>query len=230
MLVSAITRTLRQLPSGPMLRPLLLGLVVTALCIVALGATVGSAAAWLVSGLSIPWVGEIGGAADDAVGWLAGLGSMVLTVAFAFVPAAVLAIGFFVDPVADAVEARHYPERGAARGRSMATEVSMALRYAGLAIALNIPLLPFYFIFPPLPAAVNGWLMGRSFFDMAALRRETPARTRELRRQVWFWMVLGGILLAVMTMVPVLNLVSPVFGLAMMTHLYNGAHLRGSTT
>lgn len=225
MLVSAIVRTLKQMPSGVMLRPLLLGLVVTALCIVALGVTVGAAASWLVSGLSIPFVGEIGGAADDAAGWLVGFGSVV-AMAFAFTPAAVAAIGFFVDPVADAVEARHYPELGPAAGRSLGTEVGMGLRYAGLAILLNIPLLPFYFIFPPLPAAVNGWLMGRAFFDMAALRRETPRRTAQLRRAVWFRMVLGGILLAVMTLVPILNLIAPVFGLAMMTHLYNGARRR----
>lgn len=225
MLLSAITRSLAQLPTPAMLRPLLLGLVVTAVCIVLLGVTVGAGVGWLVSGVSIPFVGEIGGAADDAVGWLAGAGT-VIAMAFAFTPAAALAIGFFVDPVADAVEARHYPERGPARGRSMGTEVSMALRYAGLAIALNILLLPFYFIFPPLPAAVNGWILGRSFFDMAALRRDTPARVRELRRSVRFPMVLGGILLAVLTLVPLLNLVVPVFGLAMMTHLYNGAHRR----
>ena len=222
MLSAAILKTLRQMPTAAMLRPLLIGLVVTALCIVALGVTVGAGVAWLVSGVSIPWVGEIGGAADDAIGWLAGVGS-VIAMAFAFTPAAALAIGFFVDPVAEAVEARHYPELGEARGRSLATEVGMALRYAGLAILLNVPLLPFYFLFPPLPAAVNGWLLGRASFDMAALRRETRQKTRELRRSVWIRMVVGGILLAVLTFVPFLNLVAPVFGLAMMTHLYHGA-------
>jgi uncharacterized protein involved in cysteine biosynthesis len=225
MLTSAILKTLRQMPTRAMLRPLLIGLVVTALCIVALGATVGAAAGWLVSGVSIPWVGEIGGAADDALGWLAGIGSVV-AMAFAFTPAAAAAIGFFVDPVADAVEARYYPDLPPAKGRSLGTEVAMGLRYAGLAILLNIPLLPFYFLFPPLPAAVNGWLLGRSFFDMTALRRETPARTRALRRAAWFQMVPGGILLAVMTLVPFLNLLAPVFGLAMMTHLYHGARMK----
>ena len=227
MLVSSILRTLKQMPTGAMLRPLLLGLVVTALCIVALGATVGAAATWLVSGLSIPFVGEIGGGAETAMGWLAGVGS-VIAMAFAFTPAAAAAIGFFIDPVADAVEARHYPALGPAAGRSMTVEVGMGLRYAGLAIALNIPMLPFYVIFPPLPAVVNGWLLGRASFDMAALRRETPQRTRALRRSVGGKMLLGGILLALLTMVPVLNLISPVFGLAMMTHLYNGARERAA--
>ena len=225
MLIPAIAKTLRQLPTTPMLRPLLLGLVVTGLCIVGFGVTVGAGVSWLVSGLSIPWVGEIGGAADDALGWLAGIGSVV-AMAFAFTPAAAAAIGFFVDPVADAVEARYYPDLPPAKGRSLGTEVAMGLRYAGLAILLNIPLLPFYFLFPPLPAAVNGWLLGRSFFDMTALRRETPSRTRALRRAAWFQMVPGGILLAVMTLVPFLNLLAPVFGLAMMTHLYHGARMK----
>lgn len=225
-LFSAIAKTLRQMPTAAMLRPLLLGLVVTALCIVAMGATVGAGVAWLVSGVSIPFVGEIGGAADDALGWLAGVGS-VIAMAFAFTPAAAAAIGFFIDPVAEAVEARNYPALGPAKGRSFATEVGMGLRYAGLAILLNIPMLPFYFLFPPLPAVVNGWLLGRASFDMAALRRETPARTKALRRSVWFRMVLGGVLLAVLTMVPFLNLIAPVFGLALMTHLYHGARLKG---
>jgi len=225
MILPAIARTLRQLPTAAMLRPLLIGLVVTAACIALLGVTVGATAAWLVSGVSIPWVGEVGGAADDAVGWIAGVGS-VIAMAFAFTPAAALAIGFFVDPVADAVEARYYPELGPARGRSLATEVGMGLRYAALAVVLNIPLLPFYFLFPPLPAVVNGWLLGRSFFDMAALRRETAAGTGVLRRSVRGQMVAGGILLAVLTLVPFLNLIVPVFGLAMMTHLYNGARRR----
>ncbi len=225
MLVRALVKTLRQMPSRAMLRPLLLGLVVTALCIALLGVTVGAGVSWLVSGVSIPFVGEIGGAADDALGWLAGFGSVV-AMAFAFTPAAAAAIGFFVDPVADAVEARHYPALGPARGRSLMTEVGMGLRYAGLAIMLNIPMLPFYFIFPPLPAVVNGWLLGRASFDMAALRRETPARTRALRRAVWFPMVFGGILLALLALIPILNLIAPVFGLALMTHLYHGAQER----
>jgi len=225
MLLSAITRSLQQMPTAAMLRPMLLGLVVTALCIMLLGVTVGAAVTWLVSGLSIPFVGDIGGAADDAIGWLAGVGSVV-AMAFAFTPAAALAIGFFVDPVADAVENRYYPAIGPARGRSLTVEVGMGLRYAALAIAVNIPLLPFYFIFPPLPAAVNGWILGRSFFDMAALRRETPQQTRMLRKSVRGKMILGGILLAVLTLVPLLNLIAPVFGLAMMTHLYNSARIR----
>jgi len=229
MILPAISRSLAQMPTRAMLRPLLIGLVVTAACIAALGVTVGAAAGWLVSGVSIPLVGEIGGAADDAVGWITGIGSVV-AMAFAFTPAAALAIGFFVDPVADAVEARHYPELGPARGRSLGTEVAMGLRYAGLAVALNIPLLPFYFIFPPLPAVVNGWLLGRAFFDMAALRRETPESTRALRRSVRFQMVAGGILFAILNFVPLLNLVVPVFGLAVMTHLYNGARRRGAAT
>jgi len=146
--------------------------------------------------------------------------------AFAFVPAAAIAVSFFIDPVAEAVEAKHYADAPPPKDRPLSADLIMAAKTAGLALLVNIPLIPFYFLFPPLPALVNGYLLGREYFTMAALRRHTPAEAAKLRQRASLTIWTCGALLALMVTVPILNLVAPVFGAGLMTHLYNRARIR----
>jgi uncharacterized protein involved in cysteine biosynthesis len=163
----------------------------------------------------------------SAGGWMAGAGAFAAMM-FAFVPAAALAVSFFIDPVADAIEAKHYPDAPHQTPRALTADLWIAAKTAGLALLINIPLLPFYFIFPPLPALVNGYLLGREYFTMAALRQMTPAQTKALRRRASLTIWIGGALLAFMVTIPILNLLAPVFGAGLMTHIYNRARRRAN--
>jgi len=161
---------LGQMPERPMRAPLIKGVLATIAAMIALGVTVGAYLSSWFSGWTIPFTGiEIGGAG----GWLAGAGAFTAML-FAFVPAAALAISFFIDPVADAVEAKYYPDAPPQTPRPLSADLWIAVKTAALALVINIPLIPFYFLFPPLPAVVNGYLLGREYFTMAALRQFSP--------------------------------------------------------
>jgi len=216
--------TLTQMPERGMRSPLIKGVLATLGAMIAIGVTVGAWLSSLFSGWTIPFT-EIGiGAAG---GWLAGAGAFTAML-FAFIPAAALAVGFFIDPVADAVEEKHYPDAPAQVDRALSADLMIAAKTAGLALLINIPLIPFYFLFPPLPALVNGYLLGREYFTMAALRHLKPVEVKSLRRRAALPIWTAGALLAFMVTIPLLNLLAPVFGAGLMAHVYNRARQRAA--
>lgn len=224
MIVQDSLRTLGQMPERAMRAPLLKGIATTLAVMLVLGFSIG---AWLsswFSGWTIPFTGiEIG----SASGWLAGAGTFTALL-FAFVPAAALAVSFFIDPVADAVEAKHYPDALPQRPRPLSADLWIAVKTAGLALLINIPLIPFYFLFPPLPAVVNGYLLGREYFTMTGLRQMPPADMKRLRRRASFSIWIAGALFAFLVTIPILNLLAPVFGAGLMTHVFNRARRRAN--
>lgn len=177
-------------------------------------------AAWLTD-LQIGWL-------DSVIEVAAGLGVVVL--AWLLFPVAVSStVGIFLDEVSDAVEGRHYPALPPAHGQPIATEIRSALAFAGVALALNLLLLPLYlllFFFPPLYAlifyGVNGYLLGREYFEQVALRRLDPAAARALRRANQGRVLLAGVVIAFLLTVPVVNLIAPVVATAFMLHLVMG--------
>lgn len=222
MIIQDSLSTVRQMPERAMRAPLIKGILATFGMMVLLGVSIG---AWLsswFSGWTIPFTGsEIG----SAGGWLAGAGTFTALL-FAFIPAAALAVSFFIDPVADAVEAKHYPDALPQTARPLSADLWIAAKTAGLALLINIPLIPFYFLFPPLPAVVNGYLLGREYFSMAALRQMPATDVKKLRRRASLSIWTAGALLAFMVTIPILNLLAPVFGAGLMTHVFNRARRR----
>jgi len=77
------------------------------------------------------------------------------------------------------------------------------------------PLTPFIFF------GLNGFLLGREYFQIAAMRREGRQGAKALRRkhigQIWF----AGVLMALPLTIPIFNLIIPVLGAATFTHLYH---------
>ena len=63
---------------------------------------------WLLPDtVTLPWIGEVG-FVDDLASWAA-VGLMLVLSVVLMVPAAAAVVGFFLDDIAEAVEARHYP-------------------------------------------------------------------------------------------------------------------------
>ena len=75
--------------------------------------------------------------------------------------------------------------------------------------------------------AVNGFLLGREYFQLVAGRRLGVAGARALRRrhrgEVW----LTGGLLALPLTIPIVNLIVPILGVATYTHMFH--RLTGET-
>lgn len=158
----------------------------------------------------------------DVLGALA-----VLALAVILYPAAVGAlIGLFLEEVARAVERKYYPHAPAPREQGVAEAALGALRFALVAVAVNILALPLYlalFFVPPFNVfvfyGVNGYLVGREYFELAASRRLPPQGVRELRRANRVRVFLAGGLTAFLLTVPIVNLVAPIIGTAAMVHI-----------
>jgi uncharacterized protein involved in cysteine biosynthesis len=90
---------------------------------------------------------------------------------------------------------------------------------------VNLVAMIFYLLsgpFAPLVFwAVNGYLFGREYFELVALRRMGAVDMRRLRRRHGLRIWLAGTLMAVPLSIPVLNLLVPVVGVAAMTHLFH---------
>jgi len=137
-----------------------------------------------------------------------------------------IVVSFFLNDVADAVEARHYPWAGPARRQSMDELVREGLRFAGVSLLVNFLALPVYLFFPAINLFVfyglNGYLLSREYFELVAFRRIAPPEARRLRLTHPAEMLLSGVLIAVILTIPVLNLVAPVLATAFMVHVYHG--------
>lgn len=137
----------------------------------------------------------------------------------------VLITTMFLDYVVSAVEKRHYPHLPAAREMSYAEIIGYGLKFTGLIIVVNLIALPFYLLLPvlniPLAWTINGYLVGREFFELVALRRMDQRRMREERRANGGRIFSGGFILAMLMTVPILNLIMPVIAACYFTHIFH---------
>ena len=131
--------------------------------------------------------------------------------------------GFYLEDVAAAVEARHFAGLPPTSPPPVGDTIFAALRFFAMLVGLNLLALPFYLI--PLFGlvvfyVVNGYLLGREYFDMVAMRRLDPASARALRRGERGQVFAAGLIATIMLSIPVLNLIAPIVATAAMVHLF----------
>lgn len=151
----------------------------------------------------------------------------VLVLSWLLFPAvATMAMGFWLERIAAAVEALDYPARGPARSAPIAETVMTTMRLMGLTLLLNLLALPVYLLAPGINFFVflglNGYLFGREYFEVVALRRLDPTATRAARRHFGGRVFIAGVVIAGVFVVPFVNLVAPVIATAFMVHLFEG--------
>lgn len=190
------------------------GLTVLLLVLTTMGAL------WLLpNSISLPWFGEIAWLTPLLDGFA--VVSMFVLSVFLMIPVASMFIGLFLDRIMDAVEAKHYPSAGPVRKVGVGETIMDSISFLGLMIAVNLLALIVYLFFPLAFWIVNGVLLGREYFQMVAMRRVGRKEAKVLRSihgwQIW----VAGTLMAVPLTVPVLNLVIPILGAAMFTHLFH---------
>jgi uncharacterized protein involved in cysteine biosynthesis len=176
---------------------------------------------WGLSSL-VDWLGQ-------TFDWLAGFaffGTMIVATFLMFPAVVTIVVGFFLDRVAAIVEERHYPELGPARDQPIIETLGSAVKFAAIVILLNLLILPAYVILIFIPGAnvalyylLNGYLIGREFFELAAFRRITEAEAHRLRRAYRGKVMLAGVILTFLMTMPVVNLLAPVLGAAFMVHV-----------
>ncbi len=156
---------------------------------------------------------------SDLLGRLAAL---VLT--WLLFPAAISAVvGLFLERVAGAVEARHYPGLSAVPEQPFTDALLAAAKFLVILVALNLCLLIFIFLGPVyliMFYAVNGYLISREFFELVSLRRLAPEASRALRKRHQTSLVMIGAVFALLMTIPVVNLLTPIIATSTMVHLF----------
>ena len=168
------------------------------------------------------WGGLIEGLVE-----LGGLAA-VLIASFLLFPAMMgMTQGVFLEDAAGVVEGQHYPDLPDAQEQPILEGVRDALSLALTTIFLNVMILPVYLILslvPPLNVivfyALNGYLLGREYFEVVAVRRLTRDQVRTLRRRHRGRLTAAGVVITVMLTVPVMNLLAPVVATAFMVHVF----------
>lgn len=230
MILNDFAKAISQLADPRFRRVLWLGLGLTAALLFAAYAAV----LWLVGlfapeTVSLPWIGEVAWV-NDLISGASLLLMMVLSV-FLMVPVASAFTSMFLDDVAQAVEDRHYPALPPVQPIDWLDGLQDALRFLGLIILANLLALILYAFmaltvvlapFTPLVFwSLNGYLLGREYFQLVAMRRmdRTAARMLFRRHSTTIW--LAGALMAVPLTVPLVNLLVPILGAATFTHLFH---------
>jgi uncharacterized protein involved in cysteine biosynthesis len=219
----AFILSIRQLDDPAILRVLIKSVLVTLLLLVTLGAGL-----WFGT-LSL--VRQFGG--GETLAELAGVAAVAVAIAFAWLLFRVIAIGVigvFADDVVAAVERRHYPEALArAHAVPIGRSIAMGLRSAGRAVLINLAVSPLYLLLfftgiglPLLFFIVNGWLLGQDLGEMVAARHIARKGMREWRGSTGLQRFLLGLAGTALFLVPILNLIAPILGAAMATHLFHG--------
>ncbi|MDB5393704.1 MAG: hypothetical protein JWM91_1210 [Rhodospirillales bacterium] len=158
--------------------------------------------------------------------WLAriaiGVGTVFATVALFGAIAAVIG-SLFVERVACAVERRYYPGLPPARHQMITEQLASLLSFLLAVVGLNLLALPLYLIWGANIAiflGLNGYLLGREYFELVALRRVDRKTMRLLWRTHRFKLLGCGVLIAGFSFVPLANLLTPVVATAFMLHIF----------
>jgi uncharacterized protein involved in cysteine biosynthesis len=140
-----------------------------------------------------------------------------------------LILGFFLDAIVARLERRHYPDLPPAPPLGLRAVIGSTVGLTMLTLVVNLIALPFYLV-PGINLfiyyGVNGYLLGRQFFELVALRRlDRPAR-----RAMWGWyrgrLLVAGIVIAVLFSLPLVNLLAPLVAASFMLHLVEALRRR----
>lgn len=183
---------------------------------------------WLIDsvdpdGLELPIIGPVTWL-GDLLGW-ASLFFMLFLSMFLMIPVASAITSMFLDDVAQAVEDVHYPNLPVPPRVPLSEAMFDTVIFFATLIGANILAFILYALLPPLTPVIffglNGFLLGREYFQIAAMRREGRQGAKALRSrhigQIW----LAGTLMALPLTIPIFNLIIPVLGAATFTHLYH---------
>ena len=228
-MLDAAVKALSQMISPPM-RSILwrsIGLALVLITVLAVGlqrllswfATYGEV--WLEGLLGPGWHTSL-----EVLAWIvsiaAGLG-VVFGAVFLMPVITSLVASLFVDDVADIVEREHYP----AERPGVALPFSQAI-YEGVKTAL-LTILVYLIALPLVLFAGAGflifflataWLLGREYFELAAMRFRSPEEAKAMRRDNAATIFTAGLFIAAFVSIPIVNLATPIFAMAFMVHMH----------
>jgi uncharacterized protein involved in cysteine biosynthesis len=162
----------------------------------------------------------------NVLAWLlsiaAGLG-VVLGGIFLMPAITSLVAGVFVDEVAEHVEREHYPAERPGMALPWGLAMREGIKTALLTILVYLVALPFVFVAGAgflIFFVATAWLLGREYFELAAMRFRPPAQAKAMRKQNAAVIFTAGLIIAAFVSIPIVNLATPLFGMALMVHMH----------
>ncbi|RXH19727.1 sulfate transporter family protein [Bradyrhizobium guangzhouense] len=228
-MLDAAVKALSQMMSPPM-RSILwrsIGLALVLIVVLAIGlqrllswfATYGEV--WLEGLLGPGWHSSL-----EVLAWIisiaAGFG-VVFGSVFLMPAITSLVASFFVDDVADIVEREYYPAERPGTALPFNQAMLEGIKTALLTILVYLAALPLVFLAGAgfliffLAAA---WLLGREYFELAAMRFRSPEDAKAMRRDNAATIFTAGLFIAAFVSIPIVNLATPIFGMAFMVHMH----------
>ncbi|NWG26000.1 MAG: sulfate transporter family protein [Pseudorhodoplanes sp.] len=228
-MIGAAVKALQQMFSPPF-RSVLIKSILLALVMVALiGVGLHQVLTWLTESGGV-WVeGQVGQTYANPLSWIvwflsiaAGLGIVVGGIFL--MPAVTAFVGsFFVDEIAELVEREYYPSDPPGKALPLARGIMEGLKTALVAVVVYIVALPFVFV-AGLGLVVlfiaAAYLLSREYFDLAAMRFRPVEEAKAFRKANQTTVFTAGLLIAAFVSIPIVNLATPLFGMALMVHVH----------
>ena len=159
---------------------------------------------------------------ETAIEWLGGFALVVGSI-FLIPPVTSLIAGLYLDDIAATVERTNYPLDPPGEELPTLAAIALALRFFVVVLLVNILAL-FLLLVPGVNLIAfyigNGYLLGREYFELAAMRHMPPPESKKLRQTNQLTVFLAGLLIAGIASVPILNLITPLFATAFMVHMF----------
>jgi CysZ protein len=168
----------------------------------------------------VQWPGWI----EKTIEWLGGLALVVGSI-FLIPPVSSLIAGLYVDDIAAEVESTTYPQDPPGEPVATLPAIGLALKFFVVVLAVNI-LAVFLLLIPGINLIAfylgNGYLLGREYFELAAMRHMPPAEAKQLRKANRVTVLLCGLIIAGIASIPILNFVTPLFATGFMVRIFKG--------
>lgn len=178
---------------------------------------------------AMPWVDQLMPGMPEWAGWLTFVfgifASIGLALALALLLSSVTAIiaGLFLDDVAEVIETRDYPGDRPGTAMPIGAAILSSLKFFGIVLVGNIIALMLLLV-PGINIVafflVNGYLLGREFFEFAAMRFRSPDEARLFRSRHSGTVFAAGLVISAFLAIPILNLLTPLFAAGLMVHLH----------
>ncbi len=234
-MLDAAFKALSQIVSAPfravLFKAVALAIALLAIVVIVLYRLLG----WL-TGSGVNWVeGTIGPLAHGPMailGWLVAfaLGLGLFAGAVLLMPAVTaLVASFFSDEIAAHVERLHYPADPPGVAIPLWRAILEGVKTALLALAVYLCAAPFLLLAGAglvIFFLATAYLLGREYFELAAMRFHPVAEAKALRRANNITIFVAGMFIAAFVLIPLVNLATPLFGTAFMVHMHK--RLRGA--
>jgi CysZ protein len=228
-MIDDVINAITQMFSPPLRAVLWRSIGLALALIVAVGIALERLIVWMLGAGSASvetTLGPHAHAPATALAWLlsfaAGLGIVVGSVML--MPAVTAVVGsFFADRIGDEVERAFYPADPPGKALPLwlaLWEGSKTALFAVLIYLVAAPLILFAGFGAVIFFLATAYILGREYFELAAMRFRPPVEAKLLRRRNAALVYVGGLFITAFVSIPIVNLATPIFAMALMVHLH----------